>query len=276
MKIYISADMEGATGVTYLDHVSRGTPSYERFRRFLTKDVNAAIEGAIEAGATEIIVNEAHGPMINILLEELNPKAKMISGRLKPLGMMEGIDKSFDAAFFIGYHARAGTQAAILSHTIGLNVTDLQINGKSFGELGMNAQIAGYYDVPVVLVTGDDKTCKEANEFLGDVGTVQVKEGIEQITANCLPPAITSKLIKESAIKALTNLSQFVPVKCKSPVTVEIEFFLPAMAASAALIPSVQRIAPKRIQFTLTNYVDAMKMRTAAIRLGSLHQNIPI
>ncbi len=268
--------MEGATGVTGIDDISSGRPSYERFRKFLTKDVNAAIEGAIGGGATTIVVNEAHGPMRNILLEELNPKAKMISGNTKPLGMMEGINESFDAAFFIGYHARAGTQAAVINHTISLNVSDFRINDRSIGELGMNAYTAGYFKVPVVLVTGDDKACIEGRELIKNIETVIVKEGIDQLTAKCLPPATTFQMIKESAKKALENLSSHKSIKCEAPANVEIDFLITLMAATASIIPIVKRKGPKTVAFKMDDYLDAMKMSRAVIRLSRMNQVITL
>lgn len=274
MKVHISVDMEGATGVVGVEDVSKGTSAYEHFRRFLTKDVNAAIEGAIEAGATEIIVNEAHGSMKNLILEDINPKASVILGSTKPLGMMEGIDNSFDAAFFIGYHARAGTEAAILSHTVSLSILNININGNPIGELGMNAFIAGYFNVPIVLVTGDNKVCKEALDFIANVETVIVKEAIDQISAKCLSPATSYQMIKAAASKALKNISTYKPITCETPVNMEIEFFLPGQAAVASIIPEINRIGPRKISFTLKDYLDVIKMRTAAIRIARM--NIPI
>jgi len=261
MKVYISADMEGATGVTGMEDVMSEKPAYERFRKLLTLDVNAAIEGAIESGAKSVVVNEAHGNKNNILIEELHSEAEMITGRTRFLCMMEGIDKSFDAVFLIAYHARAGTQAAVLNHTIsGSQIYNLRLNGKLIGELGLSTLIAGYHDVPVVLVSGDDKVCKEAIEFIGNIETVQVKEGIDRYVAKCLTPAKTSKMIKASANKALKNLGNYKAVKLNGPVKVEIDFMNTAMAASAALIPSIKRESSRTISYVSDNIIDAYKL----------------
>lgn len=162
MKVYISADMEGVTGVTHPQDVIPGRPRYERFRHLLTADVNAAIEGAAEAGATEFVVNEAHDGMRNVVLEDLDERAELIIGDMKSLVMMEGFEGA-DAVFFVGYHARAGT-SDVLSHTFDnpAVVTDVELNGEPCSEARMNATLAGLQGIPVGLVTGDDLTCEEA------------------------------------------------------------------------------------------------------------------
>lgn len=270
MKLYISADMEGATGVTGTDDVMSDKPAYERFRKLLTKDVNAAIEGAIQGGADKIVVNEAHADKKNILIEELYEDAEMISGPTRFLGMMEGIDETFDAAFFIGYHSRAGTQAGVLNHTIsGRQIYNIRLNGDLIGEFGLNALVAGHFGVPIVLVTGDDKVCKEAKDFLGNLETVQVKVGIDRFVAKCLPPIKTSKMITESARKALENLSNFKPIKVDGPIKIEIEFMTTAMAASLTMLPNVTREGPREISFTSGNMVEANKLIMASIYLAN-------
>ncbi len=257
MKVYISADMEGATGVTGWKDVTVGEASYERFRKLLTQDVNAAIEGAIKGGATKVIVNEAHDTKKNILLEDLHSEAEMISGPTQFLGMMEGISNDFNAAFFIGYHARAGTPEAILNHTMSsAQVFNLWLNKNLIGELGLNSYVAGHFGVPVILVSGDDKLCLEARNLLGSVETVEVKKSIDMYVAKCLTPVKTSKLIQEAAKEALENLSQYKPLKIGNNIKGEIQFKTTSKAASAALIPSVERKDSTTVAFTCENIID--------------------
>ena len=184
MKVFISVDFEGATGVSHWDDVIPGKPRYEYNRKFITKDVNSAIEGALEAGCNEIIVNDVHDMVgsTNILLDELPPEATLLTGyQGKKNPLMEGIDNSFDASFLIGYHSRAGTDASVMSHTMLLSVLDFWVNDVAVGETGLAAVQAGYYDVPVKLVVGDDKVGLEAKQLLGNVETVSVKKSLSSV-----------------------------------------------------------------------------------------------
>lgn len=270
MKVYLSADMEGATGVTGSDDVNPAKPEYQRFRKLLTRDVNAAIEGAIEGGAEKAVVNEAHFRMRNILIEELNPKAEMISGSTKPLCMMEGIDKTFDAAFLLAYHARAGTQAAVLNHTLfGATIVDVRINEDLVGEIAISSILAGYFDVPVVLVTGDDKATREAINLLGDVETAVVKQGIDRYVAKCLTPEESVGRIRESAERALRRVKDFKPYRIETPIKFEVEFVSTAMAAVATLIPCVERKGPRTISLTSQNVLEGFGTFWAALQLSS-------
>ena len=186
MRVLISADMEGTTGATGWKDVTPGEPAYERFRRILTKDVNAAVAGAFDGGATEVIVNEAHDGMRNILIEELDERAEMISGLHKPLVMMEGLDTS-DVVFFVAYHARAG-EPGVLAHTLCGDFVSVELNGEPCSEARMNAALAGVSGIPVGLVTGDDVICAEAEKLFVGVRTAVVKYAIDNFSARCLTP----------------------------------------------------------------------------------------
>ena len=175
MKIYISYDMEGLTGVHHSDHVAAGRTEYSVFQRIGMEELNAAIEVAFEEGATSVVVNENHWTMKNILIEDIYPKAEYISGWNKRNLAMAGLDSSFDAAFLIGYHAMAGTEKGVLSHTLlGRQIHNVWLNGERVGEIAMSSALAGHYDVPIALVTGDRATTNEAQELLKNVeaGTV--------------------------------------------------------------------------------------------------------
>ena len=168
-KVYLSVDMEGIWGIVYSDQTSAESPEYGPARKWMVEDVNAVIAGLLEAGATEIVVNDAHGSMRNILASDLNPRASLISGSPKPLTMMQGIDGSFEACLLIGYHAKAGTAWATLDHTISSStVHAIRINGQEMPELGINGAIAGFFDVPVIMVSGDKEVCNQARLLLPD------------------------------------------------------------------------------------------------------------
>ena len=170
MKIFILSDMEGATGIVHPDQLVIEAKEYNRGRKLLTSDINAAVEGALEAGATDIVVCEGHGSMRNILIEDLNENARLILGPAehKKYCQIIGMNDSFDAAIFVGFHAKAGNEKAILSHTwVGSAVHHVKVNGKIFGETGLDAGICGEYNIPVVAVIGDDELGKEAKDLLG-------------------------------------------------------------------------------------------------------------
>ena len=267
LKVFISVDMEGICGVINWEEVSRDGRDYNLFRKLMTEETNAAIEGALEAGATEIVVRDSHGSARNILPELLNPAAKLIrdwSGG--PLQMMEGIDETFDAVIFIGYHARAGTPNAVLEHTMSGRIYDLKLNGKLMPEAGLNAAIAGYFGVPVVLVAGDLAITKQAKELLGKVETVAVKEGIGE-AAKMSHPKKARELIKEKTIFALRNLKKYKPFKLNPPYTMEITFTSEANAHRASFIPGAKRTGVRSVSFTSNDFIEVLKFFVTALRV---------
>jgi len=269
VKVYMSVDMEGATGITNSKMCSPKEKEYKRGRELLTKDVNAAVKGAVDAGAEEVLINDSHGPMTNILIEDLADKARLISGSNKQLLQMAGIDESFDAAFFIAYHAREGTHSGMLNHTImGSVVTEIKCNGHPVGETGINAKMAGYYGVPVVMVTGDDKLSDEASELIPGIETVVVKEAMDRHTADCLPPGRTEKMIRKAAKEALDSRDDIKPHKADSPVVFDLTYKTTPSTTMAGLFPSVEQIGPKQIRVQAENYPDAYKKLWGCIILG--------
>src|SRR5690625_1016641 len=203
MKIYISVDMEGINNVVHWSQVTPGHYEYDAARQRMTAETNAAIEGALAGGARDIAVSEAHNGMRNLLGDALHPQASLISGDLKENGMMAGLDNTFDAVFFIGYHARGGN-FGVLSHTWSSSVIDVRLNNVSVGEWALNALIAGDFQVPVVLVTGDDCLIKEVREGLpGPVKTVAVKQALSKFSAHSLPRRTAEKMIHKAAHEAL-------------------------------------------------------------------------
>ena len=247
MKILIATDMEGITGVTIWDQVTPGHAEYPRFRRLMTQDVNAAVRGAFDAGAEEVVVADGHWHGSNILIEELDPRARLNSGSPSPFSMMQGIDKSVDGVMFVGYHARNGSPNAILDHTwSSRTVANVWLNDILTGEYGLNAAVAGHFGAPVIMVSGDQTACAQVTELLGDVETVVVKQASSRFAADCLAPQVTQTAIclaAERAVQRLAEASVPDPFVVDTPVTVTVEFFTSDMADKAMRIPFTKREA---------------------------------
>jgi D-amino peptidase len=258
LKVFISVDMEGVTGVVNVDDASRNGKDYDYFRQTMTREANAAIEGALAAGATEIIVRDSHGSALNLLPEMLHRDSKFIrdwSGG--PMSMMEGIDASYDAAVYVGYHARAGTPDGVLDHTSSGNVMDISINGISMPETGYNALMAGYYDVPVVFVAGDKAVCDQARELLGKVETVAVKEGIGAAALNLHPQEARDR-IRAGVEKALRNLDDYQPYKLSAPYTLVLTMKTEQSIYEGALYPGAQRTGDWELTYVADDVMEAM------------------
>lgn len=269
MKVFISVDMEGISGVIDDTDVDVGKKNYEVCRNLLTQDVNAAIEGALEAGATEIVVNDSHDTMKNVILDELNPLAQLISGFKKPLLMMEGIDETFDAAFFIGYHGKAGTANGILNHTLSGKIQRLFLNGKEVGEAGLNAALAAAFRVPVVLVTGDTQTAAEVEGDIPGVLTVAVKEGKGANTGRCLHPSVTREMIKEKAKEALLQVKNIQPLPKEASYTIEVEFKTTMAAQLVSYMPQVELLDGRTIRYQAHEMTQVMPVVLAMLLLSS-------
>ncbi len=266
MKIYISCDMEGISGVVAGKQTEMDGEEYKRAQKLMTDELNAAIEGALDGGATEILVNDSHGSMRNILIEELNPNAQLISGSPKPLSMMQGIDGSFDAAFLIGYHAQAGTAYSVLDHTYSGIVYQVSLNGRPLGETGLNAALAGYFGVPVVLVTGDKMLIEEAKALLGAVEGVAVKESYGRYAARCLVPEEAHKLIREAAQRVLSKGGK--PFVVEPPITLAIDFTSSAHLDMAELIPGSRRSGGRHIEYTHDDFLTVYQVWRAMLTLA--------
>ena len=268
MKAYISVDMEGISGVVHGDHTGRDGQDYELARRLMTLEANAAIEGAFEGGADEIVVNDSHGTQRNLLPELLDPRAQLITGSPKQLSMMAGIDDSFDAALSIGYHARAGSQG-ILDHTIaGRVVYDYRINGESSGELGINAGLAAHFGVPIVLVSGDKTATVQATDLIPEVEVATVKEPLTRYAAKNLSPTTAQALIRRQSRLAVERREEIAPVRYEMPVTMVIQFTNSAMADVAELVPGVERPDARTASFTSRDYVEAFHCMRAIILMA--------
>jgi len=271
LKVFISVDMEGISGIVHGDQTSPGTAEYAAGRKWMAQDVNAAVEGALAAGADEVVVNDSHGSMRNIDPDDLHPKAILISGTPKPLSMMQGIDPSFQACLFIGYHAKAGTENAILDHTIsGSVVRFVKVNGIEMPELGLNAAIAGSFGVPVVLVSGDAAVCRQAVDVLGrDVVTVQVKEAYGRLAAKLVPMAEARRMIKAGVTDALAKVGRAKPFKLAAPYRFELGYHVSAQAdMGAMLVPGLERPDARTLAFTADDYIAGFRTLRALISLA--------
>jgi len=266
MKVYISCDMEGISGIVAGNQTEMNGEEYKRAQKLMTGELNAAIEGALAGGATEILANDSHGSMRNILIEELNPSAQLISGSPKPLSMMQGIDESFDAAFFIGYHAQAGTAHSVLDHTYSGIVYQVSLNGRPLGETGLNAALAGYFGVPVVLVTGDKLLVEEATALLGTVEGVAVKESYGRYAARCLAPEAVHDLIRQAAQSALSKAGK--PFVVEPPITLAVDFTSSAHLDMAELIPGSHRSSGRHIEYTHDDLLTVYKVWRAMLKLA--------
>ena len=258
LKVFVSVDMEGVTGVVNVDDVRRSGKDYDYFRQTMTREANAAIEGALAAGATEIIVRDSHGSALNLLPEMLHRSSKLIrdwSGG--PISMMEGIDASYDAAIFVGYHAKAGSPNGVLDHTSSGSVTDVSVNGVSMPETGYNALIAGHYNVPVVFVAGDKAVCDQARKLLGTVETVAVKEGIGAAALN-LHPEVARERIRAGVEKALRNLGRYKAYKLRIPYTMVLKLKSEQSIYEGALYPGAKRTGDWELTYVAQDVLELM------------------
>jgi D-amino peptidase len=227
MDVYLSVDMEGIAGVVHVDQTRRTGHDYERARRWMTAEASAAVDGAFEAGATSVLINDSHGDMRNFVLEELDPRAELISGSLKPLSMVQGVAAAFGCALFVGYHAGAGSRAGILDHTYyGRVVGRCRVGGRDWNETALNAAVCGELGVPVALVTGDQTVCAQAREHLGDVETVTVKDAITRYAARSLHPERARALVRDGAVRAVrrARAGELRPFRPAPPHDLEIDF----------------------------------------------------
>ncbi len=248
--------MEGATGVTWPADVEPGTEQWQRFRRMFNGDVNACVRGLVDGGADDVLVNEAHDSQRNLLLEELDERARMLTGKHKPLSMMQGIESGVDGVVFLGYHTGAGAEG-VLSHTyLGNSVTGVWLDGVRASEGRLNAAVAAEHGVPVLLVTGDDKTCADADEYVPAAGKAAVKECVSRYAAICLPPARSGRLIEEAARLSMARAGQIEPVV--SSHHMEVAFDAAHLAAAAAVIPTVERVSLLRVGYDAPTMTEAM------------------
>jgi D-amino peptidase len=261
-KVFISADMEGISGISGSDQLSATGSEYNRSRKLMADDVNAAIRGARAGGASEIVVNDSHGSMRNLRLEDLAPGARLISHSFKRSGMMEGLDESYDAVIFVGYHAQAGSPNGLFAHTGSGVVGDVRVNGQSYGEGGLNTLVAAWYGVPVVLVTGDDVAVKQVSAVATQAKSVIVKRAINPRAVELRPLADVHKEIEAGARDAVAGARKGAPKK-EAAYKVEVQFRDILIPEVAENLPGMQRPSPDTIAFS----ADSMPRAYTLIRL---------
>ena len=258
-KIFISVDMEGISGIADNGQLSSGQPEYGRYRKLMAQDVNAAIGGAYDGGGRQILVNDAHGSMRNLQIEDLDGRANLISHSFKAYGMLEGLDESFDAVFFIGYHAKAGSPIGFAAHTGSGVVRDLRVNGRSVGEAGLNALLAAWYGVPVVLGTGDHVAVEQIKAAAPDALVVVTKRAINSRAVELRPLDVVHREITTLAAEAVKTAQRRTPRREPS-YRVEIQFNGTAIAEVAEGLPQIERPAPDTLAFTTQSLPQAYRM----------------
>jgi D-amino peptidase len=250
VKVFISADMEGTAGVVDWSQCRIGEPQYEYYRSLLQREVNAAIEGAEQAGAAEFLINDSHSTMQNLRPAELAGRARYLSGRHKPLYMMQGLDRSFDAVFFVSYHGSMSAPAP-LSHTYNPRaVAEVRLNGAVVGESGLNALVALGHGVPVVLITGDDVTAREAAAVCPGIRAAVVKTAVTRFAADSLHPERACELIRDAAQAALADLTHASLPAIELPATLQVRWRNADLAETAAWVNGVQHSAATEVEMS--------------------------
>ena len=260
LKIYISADMEGVVGVVSNEQLGPQGFEYARFREFMTNEVNAAIEGAVAAGATGIVVSDSHGNGQNLLIEKLPTNVLVVRSWPRPLMMMQGIDETFAGAIFIGYHTATTNTQGVRAHTISsARLADVRLKGVSVSEAGLNAAIAGHFNVPVIMISGDDAVVKETQALLGDVEGAVVKWASGFHSAKTLVPAASYVLIREKVEKAMARIKDFKPYKLAPPIQLDVRFKNYRPSELLSYLSIVERTDAHSIRFTGKDMVEVSK-----------------
>jgi D-amino peptidase len=259
MKIFISADIEGVAGVVTPQQGQPGNPEYERARRLMTQEVNAAIEGAFDGGASYVLVSDSHGPMVNLIAEDLDPRAELVSGRPKPMSMAAGLDASFQAVFFTGYHSGAGRHG-VLSHTVsGLAFQALRANGIDCAEATLYGAYAGELGVPVVLLSGDDQLAAQCGKLFPAAEMVVVKHALGHRTARAMSPENARKAIREAAKRAVSAGKTGENFRIPGPIRLEADLASVVMADLCGTIPVSERVAPRTVAFDCADIGVALR-----------------
>lgn len=261
MKVYISVDMDGVSNVVMMYQLfpEGGLTAIQEIREIVTREVNAAIEGAFQGGATEVLVNENHTGK-EIIPQLLDKRAIFLSGKPKYFMTVEGIE-NYDTLFLMGIHARMGTRNGVMDHTWNnRSISEFRVNGKALGETGLNALFAAHYNIPVSLVTGDKAVCDEAIDLFGDVETVAVKEGTGRFAAYCPHPDINMERIREAAKRAIETHDRFKPLDFAKPMRMEFDFFNQQQAMMVELIPGSEHLSDRSVAFTVDNFYEGMRI----------------
>lgn len=262
-NVFLAVDIEGIAGVVHPDEGNPGNPEYERARRLMTNEANAVIAGIFDADPdARVTVADVHGPYRNMIPELLDERATLLRGKPRHFGMMDGIDDGvYELAIFIGVHGQAGSDDSVLSHTFTGSILDVEVNGQSWGELGLNAAMAGAYGVPVALVAGDQSVVAEAERVFGPgMRTVQVKTSRTHVSAESVHPNVAGRMLRAAAADAIRTPPAVPPVAVSNPVTIEITLNRPALADLVAMLDDIERIDGRTLRFTRRDYPNAYRI----------------
>ncbi|WP_157246851.1 M55 family metallopeptidase [Nonomuraea typhae] len=272
MKVLISVDMEGISGIVHSTETNPGHYDYERGRESLTAEANAAVAGVLDAEPAAVVwVADAHGTFRNILPEKLDRRAHLVRGRPRPLGMLGGLDEHTEAVVLVGYHARAGGGPAVLAHTMNDDVLDVRVAGRSLGEIGLNAAMAGHLGVPVVLLSGDDAACAELRDLVPSAVTVAVKQALGQAAAVAPHPGEARERLRRAAADAIARRALIPPLTMAGPLEVEVDLRSPATVDLAALVPGVSRAEGGRtVAFTSEDFAETYRLVLLLAQLATI------
>jgi D-amino peptidase len=271
-KVLISADLEGVSGIVHPSETNPGGYDYERARELMTAEVNAAIAGVLAAEpSAAVLVADAHGPFRNLLPERLDRRVRLVRGKPRPLGMMAGLDGATDAVLFVGYHARAGAGPAVLAHTSSDALLDVRLDGRSMGEIGLNAALAGHAGAPVVLLSGDEAACAELTALVPAALTVPVKRALGQGAAETIHPEVARERLREAAAAAVTRRGEVPPLVVPGPVRLEVDLHGPYTVDLAMLVPGAERAAGGRtVAFAAADLAEAYRLVRLLVELGQI------
>lgn len=278
MRLFISIDMEGVTGVVNFSEIDKDPQVQRAARKMITREINAAIEGVRDAGAAleEVLVCDSHALGKNVLLDELDPIANIVRGFPRPIYMMEGLDQRFDTVYFLGYHSRVGVRGGVMDHSFSLStVHNFKLNGEIIGETEFNAGLAAHYDVPLGLVAGDDILAEQVKvSFGGDVKSVITKQGISKYAAICRPAAVVLDEIRKASQEVALSDSKGSLKKIAEPITCEIEFAQTVFADMAELIPTIRRVDGRTIRFHSPDFVELYRTTMAVLEISAAAKNV--
>ncbi|MEU3576307.1 M55 family metallopeptidase [Streptomyces globisporus] len=272
MKALISVDMEGISGIVHSSETNPERYDYQRGRELMTAEANAVIAGVLDAEPTaDVLVADAHGTFRNLLPEQLDRRARLVRGKPRALNMLAGLDEETDAALLVGYHVRAGEGPGVLAHTMNGEILDVRVAGRSLGEIGLNAAMAGHLGVPVVLLSGDDAACAEAAALIPEAVTVPVKEALGMAAAVTLHPEEARDRLRRAAADAVSRRREIPPPSLTGPVDVEVDLASPHTIDLATLIPGVSRTAGARtVAFTAPDYGTAYRLILLLAQLATI------
>ncbi|MFC8627238.1 M55 family metallopeptidase [Streptomyces anulatus] len=272
MKVLISVDMEGVSGIVHPSETNPERYDYQRGRELMTADANAVIAGVLDADPTaEVLVADAHGTFRNLLQEQLDRRARLVRGKPRALNMLAGLDEETDAALFVGYHVRAGEGPGVLAHTMNGEILDVRVAGRSLGEIGLNAAMAGHLGVPVVLLSGDDAACAEMNDLVPAAVTVPVKEALGMAAAVTLHPEEARDRLRRAAADAVARRAEIRPLALTGTLNVEVDLASPHTIDLATLVPGVSRAGGARtVTFTAPDYATAYRLILLLAQLATI------